>query len=171
MRRKKSQMEIMGLAIIVVLLFLGMVFVIKFVVLKPPKEYKKEYTRTELASNVIGAMLYTTAPDCSKVTFAKLFQDCALGDPGSIYCGTKPPSEGGGSWYSCGYAAYHAKDILERTLGEDGLNLNYYFQVEANDADLPGFAPIGDSCLGERKQKRYPLPGASTIYVILDICD
>ena len=162
--KKKSQMEIMGLAIIIVLLFLGMVFVIKFIVLKEPKEYKKEYVHTELASNIIGAMLYTTAEECSMVTFAKLFQDCAIGEPGSIHCGisaTLPSAE----WYSCAYAEYYAQQILKDTLGE--LNIKYYFKVEAGNRLI---FDLESPCPGERKQKRYPLPGANTIYVVLDIC-
>lgn len=162
-KTKRSQMEIMGLAIIVILLFLGMVFVIKFVVLKAPKEYKKEYVNTELASNIIGAMLYTTIPDCSMITFAKLFQDCAGSE--AICCADDC------SIKSCAYAKTNVGDILESTLGkeEGALNLKYHFQVMTNELTV-GDLEFGEPCPGERKQKRYPLPGAATIYVVLDIC-
>ena len=157
-------MEIMGLAIIVVLLFLGMVFVVRFIVLQPPKDHKSDYVNTEMASNIIGAMLYTTAEDCSMVTFAKLFQDCASGT-NAIRC-----NSGAGSEISCVYAQDKVQYMLDETL--DKVNKKFHFQVkDSTRTHIEHYNTGSGGCPGEREHKEYPLPGAgNTIYVTLDIC-
>ncbi len=59
MKRTKAQMEMMGLAIVVILLALGMFFLVRFMVVENPPEIKKTFTSKELASNMIGAFLKT----------------------------------------------------------------------------------------------------------------
>ena len=64
MHKRKSQMEIMGLAIIILLLTLAMIFVVRFVILKGPSDIKKGFTQTELASNMVNTFLKSTSRNC-----------------------------------------------------------------------------------------------------------
>ena len=84
--KNKSQMEIMGLAIVIILIVLGMLLVIRFVVLKPQKDVKGDYTQTRIAANTMSALLnkdlYT---DCNGESLATLIKDCAVQK--TIYCG------------------------------------------------------------------------------------
>ena len=76
-RRKRSQMEIMGLAIIMILVMLGVLFAIRFVLKKPDTDIRKSYLESQQASNMINAMLGTTT-DCHDTTIKELLQDCAV---------------------------------------------------------------------------------------------
>ncbi|MDD5086794.1 MAG: hypothetical protein PHV16_03500 [Candidatus Nanoarchaeia archaeon] len=73
---KKSQAEIVGLVIIVLLITVGLLFFVRFVVLKPNSDAKRDYVDSELASNMINVLLKTTT-DCKKSTMSDLFRDCA----------------------------------------------------------------------------------------------
>ena len=131
MKSRKSQMEIMGLAIVVILITLIMLFVVRFVVLRQPAEYKKEFTQTELASNIINTLLKTNAPDCSDLTFTELFQDCAEGQ--SVSCNSDVPN-------SCSYIEAKTNYILDNTLKTGSL----VFFVPTLSWILDGFA-VGTS--------------------------
>ena len=48
---KKSQMEIMGLVVIVVLVTVAMLVAVQFIVIREPSELKKAYTHSQLAIN------------------------------------------------------------------------------------------------------------------------
>ena len=78
MKKKKSQMEIMGLVIIVILITLGLFFVVRFIITKQPSEIKKSYTQTEIAANILNSLLKTTSKDCYGMDVTQLLQDCAV---------------------------------------------------------------------------------------------
>ena len=157
MKSRKSQMEIMGLAIVVILITLIMLFVVRFVVLRQPAEYKKEFTQTELASNIINTLLKTNAPDCSDLTFTELFQDCAEGQ--SVSCNSDVPN-------SCSYIEAKTNYILDNTLKK--WNIGYEFNAFTSTENI---FQLG-SCPGEKKSKRYPIPTSMlTLYITLDICE
>ncbi|MBW2967493.1 hypothetical protein KY362_03330 [Candidatus Woesearchaeota archaeon] len=105
-------MEIMGLMIIVILLIVGVLFALKFVVLKKPTEVRQTYTRTQLASNLGIAMMSSTT-DCRDTAVRTLLIDCAenyaLG--GGINCGGVS---------SCDYVDAVIADILNRTVDQWG---------------------------------------------------
>jgi len=152
------------MAIIMILIILALIFVIRFVILKKPVEYKKEYTQVELASNMINTLLRTTANDCNGLSFTELFQDCAdYPSDGSVDCsvGVK----------SCLYLKTKIPVIFDNTL--EGWNIAYYFKAvsgittlvsdECADCDPNSICPV-------RTHKEFPIPSATTINIILDIC-
>ncbi len=169
---KKSQMEIMGIAIIVVLLSLAFLFAVKFVILKEPTEQSKDYQQSELAGNFINALLDTNDPQCSDIKYSTLFQACYENDNGPC----SPLN-------TCDHIESRIEQILADTFNQ--WNVNYFFMVTTNIDDLnpiPNLDPIPLSgpntleevCKGNRKVKIQPLPTntpGQSIYLKLFICD
>ena len=89
--KKKSQMEIMGLLIIVILFSLGLLFTIRFMATRERSTVLETFTTTELAANMLNAMLKTTVQGCKEADMTDLFRDCAAfptidcDSDGSIY--------------------------------------------------------------------------------------
>ena len=153
MKKKKAQMEIMGLAIIVVLVALAMLFVVRFVVLKSPTEIKKTFTYTQLSANTLNTLLKTTT-GCKGQDVTQLLQDCAASE--NIIC------EDGNS--SCYFVNKTINGILEQTLVK--WNKEFVFNATLTDISF-----VKGSCLGERQSKLYPIPtDAGVMIVRLDIC-
>ncbi len=108
--KKRSQMEIMGIAIVVVIISIVILFVVRWGILKEPVQHKKEFAQSEIATNLVNTMLSTTT-GCKGMTFNELFQDCAGGativdcpEPGGY---TPPPAFIG---TSCDYAEYEVAE-------------------------------------------------------------
>ncbi len=161
---KKAQMEIMGLAIIVILISAAMLFTIRFVVLTEPSTYKKEYMQTELGYNILSTLFKTTVPDCNNRNFEELYRDCAI-DPDN-------PQISCDDWStSCAYINKATDDILNDTLGK--WNIGYEFIAKTKTTPIP-IVRLG-SCPTVKKHKSYPIPidstGENILSVTLDICD
>ena len=155
---RKSQTEIIGLAIVVVLLIIGMTFVIRFMLAKEPVDYKKQFTQAEIASNTINTFLKTSSRDCKGLTMTELLQNCGYG--GIITC----PNE----QTSCVYALEAAQEIFRETL--DAWNLNYEFKAFLQETS-PIFT-LGSPCPASKPSKTFPIPTGSgaALFVKLDVC-
>ena len=157
MNNTKSQMEILGLAIVIVLILTAAVFVVRFLVIKEPVEYRKGFVSSELASNILNTFLKTAAKDCSQLTMTELLQDCA--QIKGITCGNGQDS--------CKFAESAAAGIFGNTL--DKWNMKYEFLAYV-DASQP-LIKLGKSCTAEKKSKLFPIPiSTATMYTKLDIC-
>ena len=158
---KKSQMEIMGLVIIIILVSLAMLFVIQFVLLKETTSIKKTYTHTQLAANTLNAITKTTAESCKSQDLTQLLQDCAAYQQqgGLITCDD-------GVTKSCDYVDASIQEILSKTL--DKWNKAYNLT-----ADLAELEFSSGYCAGERQTKIYPIPVPeldAPMILRLDIC-
>ena len=157
MMKKKSQTEIMGLAVIVILLIIGMTFVIRFMLNQEPIDYKKQFTQAEIASNMINTFLKSTSRDCNDLSMSELLQDC--GQSISILC------ENGQD--SCEYVNGTAEFIFGKTL--ESWNIDYEFKVFFIE-ESPLFT-LGSPCPASKKSKTFPIPTSSgTLSVKLDVC-
>ncbi|MBI2134986.1 hypothetical protein HYU09_03270 [Candidatus Woesearchaeota archaeon] len=155
--RKKSQTEIIGLAIVVVLLVIGMTFVIRFMLAKETVDYKKQFTQAEIASNMLNTFLKSTSKDCNGLTMTELLQDC--GHSKSIFCQN--------GQVSCDYARDTAKEVFNKTL--DAWSLDYEFKAFQQE-ESPIFT-LGSPCPASKKSKTFPIPtGSGTLFVRLDVC-
>lgn len=162
MKNKKSQMELLGLAIVIVLIAMGILFIIRFSVLKEPSETKKKYTFSELASNTVSAMLIANSgEECKNINIRDLLIDCAehFSSNGSIIC------EDGNK--SCFYVREATRSIFNKTL--DTWNRNYQLNVSTSSNTVLNSSR--GSCLGERKSSLFffeTLEG--TLFIRLDVC-
>ncbi len=153
---RKSQMEIMGLAIVVLLITIGMLFVVKINIGKKPAEFKAEFTSKQLAQNTVTAFLSTNTSDCSGMSITELLQDCVQSqtdcDNGEV---------------SCLYVKNAASEIFEKTL--DTWKADYYFSVYFPDERA--IIELGEECKGDKKPGWGYTPTArGTLYTKLDIC-
>jgi len=153
----KAQMEIMGLAIVIILVGLGMLFAVQWMLKKPgisPAEAVKEST---LAANFLNTML-STSTDCYDRSVRGLLQDCAL-TGGRLDCFGQP---------SCEYV----KDIINQMKDGslDKWQKDYYFSISGSvDVEAIKF---GEACKGEYESKRHPVPVRPGFEIVLklDIC-
>ena len=111
MKTKKSQMEIMGLAMIIILISLAMLFVVS-ILLKPSSDIKKTFTHKELASNTVNTLLPTTTGCKDGLSVSDLLIDCA--ESGVICCSSN--EQGDCIKNSCDYAEEVIGEILTNTL-------------------------------------------------------
>jgi len=158
---KKTQMEILGLAMIMLFLSFGLLFVVRFVVMTKPVDVKKSYLHTEMAQNMLTAMMKTTT-GCKGTSLQDLLEDC--GKYREIDCDNDPSTED-----SCRYANATIDMMLNNTLRK--WNKIHEFNVSIGDDTLL-FFEYGNSTNLDRERKinlipLYPQPGS--IFIKLDI--
>jgi len=159
---KKSQMEIMGLAIIVVLLTLGILFVVQFVVVKEPSDIKKTFTRSQMAANMLNSILRTNSKDCFGNTISQLLKDCAENyqNPPLIFCEDNRDS--------CKYSNSTIEYIFNNTFVKWG-NQSFYFSIFENPNHM--ILEQGAECFGERESKQsFIKTDGGILTVRIDMC-
>ncbi len=173
MLKKKAQMEIAGLVIIVILISLGMLFLVYFSLSE--KDPEKIFTRKNLASSTMAAVMKTTSSiedGCNgQLSFEKeILDDCAghiLGGDFHIKCSGKN---------SCEYLDDRIRKILKQTLGY--LKKTYDFradlltQEERKLIDIPSDKGRCNKKYGDRDQTTYYLnTGSGNVMIRLRVCD
>lgn len=173
MKTRKSQMEILGLAIVVVIILVAAAVFLQLSFSKKQTDYRKPFTSSKLASNMLNTYLDTTSRDCSLLTMTELLQDCGQGQGFACENGGIPQN-------SCDYAKSSATEIFDRTFKK--WNMKYEFTVCTNfDYKKASCTPssllikipdaANSKCPGEKEFKLFPLPSAGgTIFVKLDLC-
>lgn len=150
-------MEIMGLAIIFVLVILGVLFAIRFVLTKPESDLRGSYIESRLAYNMVNS-IRGVSTDCHSATIERLLQDCAA--TMLIKC---PEGKN-----SCDYASAEIKKILDSTL--DAWGRNYEFSVSGHPR-VAGITSNNTRCKGELEAETQPIATKSgTIMVRLALC-
>ncbi|MBN2112247.1 hypothetical protein JW707_04060 [Candidatus Woesearchaeota archaeon] len=154
--KRKAQMEIMGLAIIFILVIFGVLFGVRFVITKPDSDIRKGFQESTLAANMLTAIRGTTT-DCNDASVEQLLQDCA--SEKAIICeGTT----------SCKKAEKVIGQIFKETM--EVWERSYNFSIQGTyDVSQISFGQ-GD-CSGEKEVKTHPVPTrAGTIVLRLEIC-
>ena len=158
---KKAQMEILGLAIVVVLILVATIFVVRNLLLKAPTQYRKSFIVKEIADNTVNTFLGTTAFECSHLSMTELLKDCAqVGGENGIRCEN--------NHYSCKYVNETAKTVFGKTLVKWNMNFEFLAYVDYAHPLIK----LGAKCLGEKvSSSPWPIPIKSgNVYVQLDIC-
>ena len=156
-RSRRSQMEILGLAIVVVLILMGIILVFRFLGRQEPSCYRASFVSAELVSNMLSTFLKTSSPECSYLTINELMQDCA--QAASIVCGN--------SMDSCQFVKETAKNVFNQTL--DTWHMKYEFTAYSDERNP--LVTLGKKCPGAKVSKIFPIPiSGSTMYARLEIC-
>ena len=157
MRHRKSQMEIMGLAIVVVLIVMGMLFSIKFVLFKEDKTYRKDYLNTQLAANTLNTLLNTNT-NCNGISISELLQDASK-DYHSLNCP--------GYLNSQEYANLTINYLINKTISSIWVK-DYYFEASVSGSII---ANAGEEFVNrERERKTHFLQtDAGVMSIIFDI--
>ncbi len=171
MKTKKSQMEIMGLLIIIILFSLGLLFAVRFMSTRERSSVHESFATTELAANMLNAMLKTTVYDCKGADMTDLFRDCAAypsidcDDDGNVY-----------SQFNMSDSCYKLeRDIIyifNQTL--DSWKKNYLFKAYIIESEPLSWTPLSsggctETDVGEMKEFTIPTD-AGDLTVMLHIC-
>ena len=160
---KRAQMEILGLAIIVVLIMLGVLFAIQFVLRAPPEQAAQEYRESQLAASLVTTMLATTT-ECRGATVAELLQDCAVFNRISG-CPTGDPIDTS----SCKMVSVVTGQILAGTL--EAWERDYRFSISGGPSRVEEIYWGQGECLGDIESNTNPVPtAAGPLQVRLDLC-
>lgn len=174
-----GQFEIMGLAVIVILVTLGVLFALSTLT-GPETSLQQTFEQKRLVVDFIKASLDTQAPQCAKASLRELFQDCAQAQ--SIACNVGTPSAPV-SKSSCQFLKETYKTLFAQTF--EKYRQKYLFDVvgtagscggsfvklcEITQGNIPGASGPG-RCPGEREITSQPLPTrAGPITITLEIC-
>ena len=125
---KRSQMELIGIAIIVILMSLGILFMLSFGISDKGSSFKQEFTNKELVSNTLSTLLRVKAYHCGDLTIEDILQDCFMMD--SFVCETEQ-----GSLTSCDYVSQVTSDIFSKTF--DKWDRSYFFEISKSVFPTP----------------------------------
>jgi len=163
---KKSQMEMFGLSLIVILIIIGFLLFVSFRKTMPITDYKKSYIADETASNFVNSVVNVNPVECvgNDYTISDMLKFCARGD--QIDCGAS----------ACEIANKTLWNITSRTLVKQGMTFILYTEnAKWGDPAAEIELKNGDCTNRERGQvgtipiSLYPVPGH--VYLSLAICN
>ncbi len=183
--RKGMGSDIIGIAILFVIIILALAFYIGIKVFEKPSAPQKEYISSKFAYDVIDVVLRTNSADCKGLSFKDIIQDCAskISSGGSNCDDGKPKT--------CTYAEDNLFNILKTHLKEKE-GMSYYFSISTNQDDFEGNLltwndlsgtsksfnfnstekDIPAQCPASKRSKTYQIPNIAgeNIYLKLDVC-
>src|SRR3989338_2039246 len=180
--RKGMGSDIIGIAILFVIIILALAFYIGIKVFEKPSAPQKEYISSKFAYDVIDVVLRTNsvAGECKELSFKDIIQECA----------TRPDSECKTDGEKmCSYAENNLFNILSKHLKEKE-GMSYYFSISTNQDDFEGYLltwtdgdfksfnfnstgqAIPSQCPASKRSKTYRIPNIAgeNIYLKLDVC-
>lgn len=144
--------EIMGLAIAMILITIGILFATVFL-MKQSDEKFNIILDQELASNTLSSILQTTT-NCNGQTIENLIIDCA-GERRFLCSGS----------YSCDFVRNELKVLLDRTLSAQ--KRNYFLNFKTSDEIFF----FGEKCQSQQTSSTAQIPVyGELISVRLDLC-
>jgi len=155
---KKAQTELIGLAIIIVIITLALLFYLRLSSNNTEEPVKNDFITTKLASNLLSVVLRTT-DECQDLEIKELFQACAEEITSIQYCDTNDP---------CERATYLVKnEIFAETV--DTWGMPYFFTAKLGLDTKIG--PLGTACPGPKQTEIYPIPtDRGPMMLRLEIC-
>lgn len=162
---KSAQGEILGLAVVVVLVVVGFMLALRFIGSDDGPSLQQDVTDRKMASAMINVMLHTNL-DCKDITLSEVMQDCANPLSTFEYCGS--PKR-----LACAEAANVTLTMLDRTLGK--WSRGYRFRVYTDEGDKFEHSYMdcteGGKVVSDTDKERFPQPTKhGPIYLELTIC-
>lgn len=173
MRNRRGQMEMLGLAIVIVIILMGILLAMRFFFLVPQEDPTQAARDVQLGANLLDTMMETTMV-CRGVPLVTLVQDCFSGGP--IACdevkdASNTVSIAGGS--NCEHAHSVMAYMFNSTLV--AWNRGFEFSIEprrttADGDELFVFKNIG--CAGSYQTITRPRPigNGQMITLTLRLC-
>lgn len=169
-KSKKSQQELLGFAVVVMLIAVGLLFVIGFYVLSPQVDSRTTYLHKQVATNMNDALLETTTT-CRSQTVRELLLACV--NDNEPIC---PPSDtllGPEQVYACDYLSEFITHRLNETLDVWGYDYEYSIRYDTTSSQNY-VIPLKTNRISRAgcEQQRSPLtlPGANRpVNIYLDI--
>lgn len=160
--QKKAQIEILGLLMVMVLLSLGMLFVLRFVLLKPAENVQATFADVEMAQNMITSLLKVTTT-CKDLSMTELFEDCARYE--SIDCGDGNTS--------CTYLNRTLPGIFNQTFG--AWHRKYTFNATIATIPPRNVLSVEGNCSAAALKEKpglqpIPLASGAPLMIRLDLC-
>lgn len=159
MRHKKSQMEMFGLAMIVILIIVGFFIFVSFRSKTPVQNYRNEYIADQTATNFVNSIVNVNIKECDSNTLKNILISCAKKD--NTQCNGKD---------ACIVANETLLLIANRSLMRQYFSFNLYTQGLDNEIRIENL-----DCKDKERGQRgyvaltlYPIP--KDIYLNLDIC-
>jgi len=125
--KKKAQVEIVGLLIIVILVVIVVSLVMKFKVSEKPRQIQKDYMHDQMSTSFLLTLLRSNTQCSGEITFEEAFQNCA--NHQTISC----PGYSG----VCDYLNGSIKGILNQTLNV--WEIGYKFMIGHHNFDSFNF--------------------------------
>ncbi len=163
-------MELMGIAFIVVLVFVGLLIYVRFAANEKPQNVKKDFSNDQLVHNTMNVLLETTT-DCNNMNVKDLL--IQLSKPGTYEC-------------SPGVTAKDATcRVLEGILPStfDTMKMGYVFTITKQQGKSSPISVLSfktdctkqaETCAGERTTATQPLSlardGGGTLVISLSVC-
>ncbi len=169
---RKGQTEIIGIAIIVLILIVGAIFALAFLKPKPADRSAEHKQRANAFLNVLlSEKLDVTSFNCKKgVELRDLFADCAIpdADPSHNKCGGAP-----GAKTYCEKGIELANEILQKTYVKEKVKHYLYYKLSTSPTAIKPISGNGCSASKSQDQVSYHIPTSSAVTVSLTmvICD
>ncbi len=162
----RGQMEIMGLAIVVILITLGVLFALT-TLQQDEGGGEQAFEQKGIAGGFLNSFLGTTTP-CERLTIQDLIRDCA--QRGGFVCGAEydpfAPFGKQRELDSCSYANQTAAYLFNQTL--DARKIKYLLSAKGPNMERIG---IGNPCRGEQVLASQPIPTrVGTVTIELRVC-
>ncbi|MBI4149501.1 hypothetical protein HY491_03560 [Candidatus Woesearchaeota archaeon] len=147
----KAQMEVMGIAIIMILITVGVLFAVKYVFSQQPSSLEADFEQEQLAQQMVTVLLRTSAAPGGRESIQSLLVRCAADGRGE----------------ACTAVQRQITGIFQSTL--DVWGMKYYFFVQIGQ-EQP-LMSIGTPCTSGKTTGEQPLQLSQGIArVILEIC-
>jgi hypothetical protein len=165
---RKAQMEIIGLAFVVILISLGLLIYIRLQVGKGTTTIKKTFTESQKAANLLNTVLKTNTY-CNGATISTLLQNCAENPSSRIKCDTLDSCEF--SSQTMAYIFNHSMEVWENEYTLSACLWNSNIQECAPHGELFTIYDGYSVCPGQRESASQFIPTSSgNLKIWLDIC-